>query len=143
MALKPHVTLLPGWVDETTPNPGGVQAYFRNPTRCGPLQISWLQRTGGAPVSEDSVLEASLRFGEEQFGCGPATEKASGSCVLGFYATAKFSLPPDRCYGQVWTLSNGAGFFVFATYMSAKMPEPIEVSQAHDIICHITLIEPS
>lgn len=143
MALKPHVTLLPGWVDETAPNPGGVQAYFRNPTRCGPLQISCLQRTGGAPVPEESVLEASLRLGEKQFGCGPAIEMARGSCALGVYGTAKFSLPPDRCFAQAWILSNGAGFFVFATYMSAKVPEPIEVSQAHDIVCSITLIEPS
>ena len=45
MALKSYATLPPGWVDETDPNPGGVQAYYRNPTRCGPLQISWLERT--------------------------------------------------------------------------------------------------
>lgn len=50
-----------------------------------------------------------------------------------------------RCLGQVWILSNGAGFFVLATYyyMSAKVPEPVEVSQAHDIVCRITLVEPS
>ena len=41
MALKPHVALLPGWVEEGSPNPDGVQAYFRSSTRCGPLQISW------------------------------------------------------------------------------------------------------
>jgi hypothetical protein len=142
MALKPHVALLPGWVDETMLNPGGVQTYFRNPTRCGPLQISWAQRTGGAPVSEESVLEASIKHGEQQLGCGPPIEMASGSSALGFCRTAKFSLPPDRCFGQVWVLSNGAGFFLFATYMSANVPDPIEVSEAHEIVSRITLVDP-
>src|SRR5262245_28742886 len=142
MALKPLVPLLPGWVDETALS-SSAWTYFRNPTRCGPLQISWLERTGGAPVQEDSVLEMSIKYGEQQFGCGPPIETTSGSCALGSYRTAKFSLPPDRCFGQVWILSNGAGLFVFATYMSAKRPEPIEVSEAQEIISRITLVEPS
>jgi hypothetical protein len=142
MALKPLVPLLPGWVDETAPSSSAL-TYFRNSTRCGPLQISWLERIGGAPVPEDSVLEMSIEYGEQQFECGPPIEEASGRCALGTYRTAKFSLPPDRCFGQVWILSNGAGFFVFATYMSAKVPEPIEVSEAQEIVSRITAAEPS
>jgi hypothetical protein len=58
------------------------------------------------------------------------------------YATAKFSLPPDRCFGQVWVLSNGADF-VIATYMSAREPDPIEVTEAQQIVSRITLGAPS
>jgi hypothetical protein len=85
----------------------------------------------------------TIQHGEKTFGCGPPIEETSGLCALGFYRTAKFSLPPDRCFGQVWALSNRAGFFLFATYMSAKVPEPVEVSEAHTIVSRITLIEPS
>jgi len=142
MALKPLVALLPGWVDETASS-SAIPTYFRHPTRCGPLQISWFERTGGAPVREDSVLATVVEYGERLFECGPPIEEASGRCALGIYRTAKFSLPPDRCFGQVWILSNGADFFVFATYMSAKVPEPIEVSEAQEIVSRITLVEPS
>jgi hypothetical protein len=88
-------------------------------------------------------MEMSIKFGEQQFECGPPIEQTSGACALGSYGTAKFSLPPDRCFGQVWILSNGAGFFVFATYMSAKTPEPIEVSETQEIVSRITTAEPS
>jgi|RhiMethySRZTD1v2_1073278.scaffolds.fasta_scaffold1135839_2 hypothetical protein len=144
MARKPHVALLPGWVDETKPNPGGVLAYFRNPTRSGPLQISRYEVTGGQPlqVSEDSLLKMAIQFGEQQFESGPPIEKASGSCALGSYGSAKFSRPPDRCFGQVWVLSNRAGFLL-ATYMSAKVPDPIEVSEAQQIVSRIILVAPS
>jgi hypothetical protein len=73
-----------------------------------------------------------------QFGCGPPFETASGPCAVGMYASAKFALPPDRCFGQVWVLSNGADV-VMATYMSAREPDPIEVAEAQQIVARITL----
>jgi hypothetical protein len=142
MPLRPNIPLLPGWVDETTQG-SATNAYFRNPTRSGPLQVSWAEFAGGrAPqVSEARLLEIALKTGG-QFGCGPPFERASGPCALGTYATAKFSLPPDRCFGQVWVLSNGADF-VIATYMSAREPDPIEVTEAQQIVSRITLGAPS
>jgi hypothetical protein len=114
VALSLQVPLMPGWVDETTPTSSYPWTYFRNPTRNGPLQVSWAGVGGGKAlqVSEQKLTEMAAGFGEENFGCGAAKDKSNGPCALGSFGSAVFSLPPDRCYGQVWFLSNGTGFLL-------------------------------
>jgi hypothetical protein len=134
MAVGIDFPSLPGWVNESEEDSGGVVTFFRNPTRSGPLQFSW--RGFGEQRMEMDVAkltEMAASFGEAQFGCGPAREKSSGPCGLGTFGSATFSAPPDRCFGQVWILYAGTGILL-ATYMSAGPPAAVEVQEAQQIV---------
>jgi hypothetical protein len=98
-------------------------------------------KSGKAPSPSAQQLGAmAADFGIKQFGCGSPRETSNGSCAFGFYGTAIFSLPPDRCHGQIWILSKGTGFLI-VTYMSAKPPDPIEVEETRQMVLEIVFVE--
>jgi len=140
--LNPYVALPPGWVDETDPNPGGVQAHFRNPTRCGPLQMSWLERTGvrqprrtAFPECVNPIWRARIRMR-----CGHRKGRRP-MCTL-FNGTAKFSLPPDRCFGRCGSSPAVPGFLSSPLYMSARVPGQLKPRKLMTPFVAYTLVEP-
>jgi len=88
-------------------------------------------------TSEDKLLTMAIQFGTKQFRCGAPIETSSGKCAIGLYGAANFSLLPERCFGQVWFLTDCASVVVLATYMSVDVPDPVELVEVHRIVSNI------
>ncbi|MBS0266587.1 MAG: hypothetical protein JSS02_31945 [Planctomycetes bacterium] len=137
MSQQIQIPLKPGWVEEVDPSASQVRTFCRNPTRSGPLQMSWWSAADSGVITDNSLLPGiAATFGEEQFGCGEPLAVTAGNCRFGAYGNATFSAPPEHSYAEIWVLYNGEGFLL-VTYMSAETPDPVELDEVREMVLQI------
>jgi len=112
--------------------------YRRQSSASGPLQISWVETSGGSPLSsnQQELQQMVSDFGQQN-GYGDLVESSCGSCVFGSVATAVFRSPKHPRI-QIWFLCNGREM-ITATHVCEQQPDSIEVSEAQEIVSKLTL----
>jgi hypothetical protein len=138
--LQVSIKLPKGWSDHSKENLDGPPTYLRDQSCIpGPLQISFALYKGG--VEPNPTVEDLQQFCE-QFGAkrvrGELVESHFASCEFGAFGTAVFRSEEYPRF-QIWQLSNGKDF-IMITHICPTVPDPIEITEAQEIVDTATLI---
>jgi hypothetical protein len=137
MRLK--VKMPASWIYRPNQDKSPPYLFYRHQSSTpGPLQISWVETssTPGINPSRQELQQMVSDFGQKN-GYGALVESSCDSCVFGSMATATFRSPKHPRI-QIWFLSNGQDM-ITATHICEQQPDPIEVSEAQEIVRMLTL----